>query len=95
MNCIVSEILTSLWKAVIHFGGHSYNNLQCKEPGSPALSLSGQFHLPSRSREPVLTLKLSAPLSRQQFLQLALLTAHSTGEGQQSHRQCVSKVIWR
>lgn len=53
---------------------------------SPALSLSGQLHLPSRSGKPVLTLKLSAPLSRQQLSRPALLTAHRTGEGQQIHR---------
>lgn len=49
MNCIVSEILTSLWKAVIHFGGHSYNNLQCKEPGRTKLEHMYALHLPWHS----------------------------------------------
>lgn len=68
---------------------------QLPRPCGPATSLSGQLHLPSRSGEPVLTLKLSAPLSRQQFSRPVLLTAHCTGEGQLKHRQCMSKVIWR
>ena len=45
MNCIVSEILTSLWKAVILFGRHSYNNLQCKEPSRTKLEQIYALHL--------------------------------------------------